>query len=165
MSKTNDIMKKAALVTAMGLSAYGSGYAAEKADNGSLTGKNLEAKSENQSNVVEDLITKFQNLSSVKFESKDDVNFHGQKMHTDEWSNRYGSLTHFAYEDGSKETRFFCQDCHLIERGGKFFDHNDKQISTGEALKQLKNFEKNTQAPEDMNVFMKTLKEQSAQGR
>lgn len=164
MSKINDITKKAALVAGMGLAAYGTAYAADGADNGALTGHSIETNDGSHAKEVNKMIEAFKNQADIEFKSKDGINMNNEKLHTDEWGGRLGSITERTFEDGSMETQIFSEHCNIIMKDGKFFTKNGEAMRAEDAMKKIESFKKDNNTENASTVFMKTLNEQK-QGR
>ncbi len=165
MSKINDITKKAALVAGMGLAAYGTAYAAEGADNGALTNHSIETNDNSHAKEVKKMIEEFKNQADIEFSSKDGTNMKGEKLHTDEWGGRFGSISEYTFENGSKETQIFSEHCNIIMKDGKFFNKNGEAMNAEDAMKKIESFKKDNNMDSASTVFMKTLSDQKQSGR
>lgn len=85
----------------------------------------------------------FKQLAELKKETKEGLNGNGEKLQSEEFSTRYGKITHYTFADGSKETEFFGEAGTLRLKDGKFYNKTGKEMGSEAATKYLDTFREN----------------------
>ncbi len=84
----------------------------------------------------------FKQLVELKKETKEGTNGNGEKLQSEEFSTRYGKITHYTFADGSKETEFFGEAGTLRLKDGKFYNKTGEEMSSEAVTKYLDTFRK-----------------------
>ena len=82
----------------------------------------------------------FKQLAELKKETKEGLNGNGEKLQSEEFSTRYGKITHYTFADGSKETEFFGEAGILRLKDGKFYNKTGKEMGSEAVTKYLDTF-------------------------
>lgn len=155
--KINDLKKRiknAGIVAGISAAALlGTPNEAQAQNKDDVKPQGKEILQDNTADIARKTEQDFKNLADIKKETKDGINLSGEKLHSEEYGTKYGSITHYTFENGSTETQFFCEHGSMFLKNGAFYDKGGQKVDSEKAQEFLDNF-RNDAIKGQPTVFM-----------